>query len=58
MNVSTCRKEYQSDYSIDRVEHTEMKDAFEETPEETTASTAQKIAMPDVPELPEEDKFF
>ena len=51
-------KDYQPEHLLDNVHHAEMKDAFEETPEEIFTSTAQAVEMPAAPELTERSDFY
>lgn len=51
-------REYQAEHVLDNVHDAEMKDAFEEAPEEIFTSTAQAVEMPDVSELTERSDFY
>ena len=51
--METFGKEYQSAHTFDNLRDAEMKDAFEEPPEEYRTHSAQHVEMPDAPGIPE-----
>ncbi len=55
--METFGREYQSAHTFDNLRDAEMKDAFEEPPEEYRPHSAQHVEMPDAPGIPERSDF-